>query len=65
MSDPGIVLEDGRGRCIVSNARSMAKKSMKDHPNWAFVSILFGVGSGRANALCREWKLDPNSTDAA
>lgn len=63
MMDKGIILEEGRGRCIVINARTMAKKSMKDHPNWALVSHLFGVGSGRANALCREWGIDPNATD--
>lgn len=63
MPDVDIIIEPERGRCIVSNIRMLAKKQVAKAPNWHVVAAAFGVGSGRANALCREWGLDPNTTE--
>ena len=63
MPDVDIIIGPERGRYIVSNIRMLAKRQVAKSPNWAVVSLAFGVGSGRANALCREWGIDPNTTD--
>jgi len=41
----------------------ISKKQVEKAPNWHVVALVFGVGSGRANALCREWWIDPNTTE--
>lgn len=63
MPDVDIIIEPERGRCIVSNVRMISKKQVEKAPNWHVVALVFGVGSGRANALCREWWIDPNTTE--